>query len=75
MDKVNLAESFTRTQEHWQHRVVADLNGQEVKLVKIQGTFSWHLREAAVLVFEPKGVLNTGNFVDATLTAPLQQRL
>lgn len=28
--------------EHWRPKVVAQLNGQEVKLVKFQGTFPWH---------------------------------
>ncbi len=45
MEKVNLAERFARITEHWRPRVVADLNGQEVKLVKFQGTFVWHRHE------------------------------
>lgn len=28
--------------EHWSPKVVAELNGQAVKLVKIQGEFVWH---------------------------------
>ena len=42
MDKVNLAEKFTKIQEHWKPKVAAELNGQEVKLVKIKGEFVWH---------------------------------
>ena len=120
MEKVNLAEGFTQISEHWRPRVVAELNGQEVKLVKFQGPFVWHHHasedelflvvkgrfrmefrdrqvdleegellvvprgvehrpvadsEVEVMVFEPKGVLNTGNLVDAVYTAPLGQRL
>ena len=33
MDKVNLAEKFARFAEHWQPKVVGELNGQQVKLV------------------------------------------
>jgi mannose-6-phosphate isomerase-like protein (cupin superfamily) len=36
------AETFTRFSEQWQPKIVAELNGQEVKLVKVQGTFPWH---------------------------------
>ncbi len=120
MDKVNLAEGFARITEYWRPRVAAELNGQEVKLVKFQGPFVWHQHdhedelflvvkgqfrmefrdrsvelktgellvvprgvehrpvaesEVEVIVFEPKGVLNTGNQVDAVYTAPLGQRL
>ena len=28
--------------EQWQPKIVAELNGQELKLVKVQGTFPWH---------------------------------
>jgi mannose-6-phosphate isomerase-like protein (cupin superfamily) len=120
MDKVNLAEGFARITEYWRPRVAAELNGQEVKLVKFQGPFVWHQHEGEdelflvvkgqfrmefrdrsvdiqqgellvvprgvehrpvadteveVLVFEPKGVLNTGDQVDAVYTAPMGQRL
>jgi len=42
MDKVTLAEKFARIDEQWRPKVVAALNGQEVRLVKVQGTFPWH---------------------------------
>jgi mannose-6-phosphate isomerase-like protein (cupin superfamily) len=38
----NLDESFARITEHWRPKVVASLNGQEVRLVKVQGEFPWH---------------------------------
>ena len=43
--KVNLAEKFALINEHWRPKVVGELNGQEVKLVKFQGEFPWHLHE------------------------------
>ncbi|MDQ6677775.1 MAG: cupin domain-containing protein [Acidobacteriota bacterium] len=45
MNKVNLCESFKAIEDHWQPRVAGTLNGQEVKLVKFQGTFPWHHHE------------------------------
>lgn len=107
MQKVNLAEKFTLFHEHWSPKIVGELNGQQVKLVKLKGEFVWHqhqaedelflviqgrltikLRggedvnleageflivprgvehkpaaeeEAHVLLFEPRGTLNTGD--------------
>lgn len=40
--RVNLADCFGRFAEHWSPKIVADLNGQQVKLVKFQGAFEWH---------------------------------
>jgi len=37
-----LAPKFGQIGEHWRPKVVAALNGQEVKLVKTQGVFPWH---------------------------------
>ena len=45
MDKVNLTEKLSLIDEHWRPRVVAELNGQEVKLVKFKGEFPWHHHE------------------------------
>ena len=42
MDKVNLAEKFALFSDYWSPKVVGDLNGQQVKLVKLQGPFVWH---------------------------------
>ena len=42
MDKVDLADSFARFSDHFNPRVVGELNGQMVKLVKFQGEFVWH---------------------------------
>jgi len=42
MDKVNLAEKLAMIGDHWNPRIVGELNGQHVKLVKFQGEFVWH---------------------------------
>ena len=113
--KVNLAQALAEITEHWRPRVVGELNGQEVKIVKFQGEFIWHHHEhedelflgvkgrfrlefrdksveigpgdfiivprgvehrpvaeeeVEVVLFEPAGTRNTGNKVDARLTAP-----
>jgi mannose-6-phosphate isomerase-like protein (cupin superfamily) len=44
-EKVRLAEAFAEINEHWRPKLVAELNGQEVKLVKFVGEFPWHHHE------------------------------
>ncbi len=73
--KVNLAEKFALVTEHWRPKVVGELNGQEIKLVKFQGAFPWHhheledemfmaLRGKFRLEFRDKTIeLNEGEFV------------
>ena len=41
-EKVSLAGKLAAFSEHWQPRIVAELNGQHVKLVKFAGEFVWH---------------------------------
>ena len=45
MNKVNLAEQLARFSEHWSPRIVGELNGQQVRLVKLKGEFVWHHHE------------------------------
>jgi len=42
VDKITLEDKFSLFTEHWRPKVVAALNGQEVKVVKVQGVFPWH---------------------------------
>jgi mannose-6-phosphate isomerase-like protein (cupin superfamily) len=42
MEKVSLAEKLDHFHDHWNPRIVGELNGQHVKLVKFQGEFVWH---------------------------------
>jgi mannose-6-phosphate isomerase-like protein (cupin superfamily) len=44
-DKVNLKEKLSLFSTHWDPKIVAELNGQHVKLVKFQGPFTWHRHE------------------------------
>ena len=116
LTKVNLAQKLGLFSAHFTPKVVAELNGQEVKLVKFASAFTWHhhddcdelffvvkgrftmelrdgnveleegeliviprgvehrpvaTEEVHVLLFEPKGTLNTGNVRDEkTVEAP-----
>lgn len=45
MEKVNLAEKLALIGEPWRPKVVGELNGQEVKLARLQGPFVWHHHE------------------------------
>ena len=42
MEKVNVAEKFREIREYWKPYIVAELNGQHVKLDKLKGEFVWH---------------------------------
>lgn len=42
MQKVRLTETLAQINDHWNPRIVGELNGQHVKLVKFQGDFVWH---------------------------------
>jgi len=45
MDKVNLKQKFATFHDQWSPKIVGELNGQQVKLVKFQGPFTWHHHE------------------------------
>jgi len=45
VQKVNIADQLERFSEAWSPRIVGELNGQHVKLVKLKGEFVWHHHE------------------------------
>lgn len=45
MEKINLKEKFSKFSDYWNPRIVGELNGQYVKLAKLQGEFVWHSHE------------------------------
>jgi mannose-6-phosphate isomerase-like protein (cupin superfamily) len=75
MEKVNLREKLGLFSDHWNPRVVGELNGQHVKLAKFKGAFVWHdhtdedelflvLRGSFQMEFRDKTVmLNEGEFI------------
>lgn len=46
LEKIDLRQKLSLFDERWSPRVVAELNGQEVKLVKLEGEFVWHSHAA-----------------------------
>ena len=42
MDKIKLDEKFALFDEHWRPKIIATVNGQEVKVIKVKGEFVWH---------------------------------
>jgi mannose-6-phosphate isomerase-like protein (cupin superfamily) len=45
VDKTNLKDKFSQFQDHWRPMIIASLNGQEVKLIKVRGEFPWHVHD------------------------------
>ncbi|MBT3303592.1 MAG: cupin domain-containing protein [Bacteroidetes bacterium] len=45
MDKINLADKFRKINKHYDPKIIAELNGQYMKLVKFKGDFVWHSHE------------------------------
>ena len=48
---VDLEQKFGGFSDHWRPRVAAQLNGQDVRLVKVQGVFPWHSHAHAEEMF------------------------
>lgn len=68
MEKVNLAESFSKIPDHWNPRIAGELNGHQVKLVKFKGPFEFHFHEKEdELFFVLKGSFDM-EFRDKTIT-------
>ncbi|MBO6575074.1 MAG: cupin domain-containing protein [Rhodothermales bacterium] len=51
MKRVRLSEKFAQFDDQWSPRIVAALNGQHVKLAKIEGAFVWHCHPDADELF------------------------
>ncbi len=39
---INIREKLNLFSDHWSPKVIGELNGQAVKLAKVQGEFVWH---------------------------------
>ena len=46
-EKISVDESCKRVDQAWRPRVIAALNGQEVKLIRAKGAFPWHRHDDA----------------------------
>src|SRR3972149_9718949 len=77
IDKVNLREKLALFSRHWDPKIVGELNGQHVKLVKFKGDFVWHHHEVEdelfrvmqgsfTMQFRDRSIeLNAGEFIIA----------
>ncbi len=41
----NIGQAFEQISEYWSPALLAQLNGQDVRVVKLMGTFPWHSHE------------------------------
>lgn len=42
---INPAQKLSTFDDHWHPRIIAELNGQQVKVAKLLGEFEWHSHE------------------------------
>ncbi|HVT84837.1 MAG TPA: cupin domain-containing protein [Chitinophagaceae bacterium] len=68
MEKINVSEKLSLFGDYWNPRVAGELNGQQVKLVKFKGPFTWHHHEQEdELFYVVKGSFDM-EFRDKTIT-------
>ena len=69
IEKVNIREKFRQFSDHWSPKILGELNGQQVKAVKLLGEFLWHHHEHEDEMFLViRGVLKM-EFRDKTIEA------
>lgn len=68
MRKVDLSAALASITDHWNPRIVGELNGQHVKLAKLQGEFVWHHHEDEDELFLVLDGELTLEFRDRTVT-------
>jgi len=44
MEAVNISKKFAEFSDYWSLKIVGELNGQHVRLVKLHGAFVWRHR-------------------------------
>lgn len=49
--KVNVNEKFSRFDEQWSPKIIAQMNGNDVRLAKLQGDFVWHTHDESDELF------------------------
>ena len=45
MKKINIKEKFTKFSDQWSPKVIEEMNDYQLKLVKIENEFTWHVHE------------------------------
>lgn len=51
MNKIAVTEKLELVKGYWQPAIIAQLNGQHVKVAKLHGTFVWHKHDDADELF------------------------
>jgi mannose-6-phosphate isomerase-like protein (cupin superfamily) len=51
MHPINLTDKLAQIPEPWQPHIIGELNGQHVKLAKLEGEFIWHHHDDADELF------------------------
>lgn len=51
VDKVGLAASFGKFSERWSPKIVAQVNGNDVRLARLEGEFVWHSHDESDELF------------------------
>tara|TARA_R110002073_G_scaffold72537_1_gene177684 strand:+ start:718197 stop:718556 length:360 start_codon:yes stop_codon:yes gene_type:complete len=68
MKAINIKEKFELFTDQWSPKIIGQLNGQDVKLAKIEGEFVWHdHKNEDELFYIIKGTLQIA-FRDKTVT-------
>lgn len=68
MKVINIKEKFNLFKEYWSPKIIGQLNGQDVKISKLQGEFIWHNhKDEDELFYVIKGTLQI-EFRDKTST-------
>jgi len=58
MQVINVKDKFNLFTEHWNPKIIGELNGQAVKIAKVKGEFIWHdHKEEDELFYILKGTL------------------
>jgi mannose-6-phosphate isomerase-like protein (cupin superfamily) len=75
MHTINISEKLASFSDHWSPKIVGELNGQHVKLAKLQGEFIWHHHETEDELFlvirgtlrmqfrDREEIINEGEFI------------
>lgn len=58
IEKINITDKLNLFSDHWNPKVIGELNGQHVKVAKLKGEFVWHKHDHEdELFFVIKGIL------------------
>ena len=42
LESINIQDKLSQFSDHWNPRIIGELNGQHVKIAKLKGEFVWH---------------------------------